>query len=152
MGWDIYSVGSLKELDQLLRLVLSKRPNRVGFEVLNNRTFSLLSRPWSGSHPSFLLSGYCRQSVQGSNSWLTSFHCTSLRTNRTTTIPPLHGVVFNCFMTTLKKSHCIIQERLCTVFQKRALQLRKLVWIYSEDFYSVLNWYNVAKYIEFYVR
>jgi hypothetical protein len=34
---------------------------------------------------------------------------------------------------------------------KRALQLWKLMHIYSEDMYSVLNCHNVAKHAEFYL-
>jgi hypothetical protein len=38
-----------------------------------------------------------------------------------------------------------------TDVSKRALQLRKLIWTYSEDMYSVLNCHNVAKYTKFYL-
>jgi hypothetical protein len=34
---------------------------------------------------------------------------------------------------------------------KRALQLRKLIEIYTEDIYNVLNCQNVAKHTEFYL-
>jgi hypothetical protein len=34
---------------------------------------------------------------------------------------------------------------------KRASQLQKLIYIYLEDMYSVLNCYNVAKYTECYL-
>jgi hypothetical protein len=34
---------------------------------------------------------------------------------------------------------------------KRALQLWNLVYIYSEDMYSVLNCHTVPKHIEFYL-
>jgi hypothetical protein len=37
------------------------------------------------------------------------------------------------------------------VFQKRVLQLLKLIQIYSEDMYSVLNCRNVAEHTEFYL-
>jgi hypothetical protein len=34
---------------------------------------------------------------------------------------------------------------------KRALQLWEIIWIYSEDMFSVLNYHNIAKYAELYV-
>jgi hypothetical protein len=34
----------------------------------------------------------------------------------------------------------------------RAEQIWKLICLYSEDLYSVLNRYNVAKYTQFYLR
>jgi hypothetical protein len=37
------------------------------------------------------------------------------------------------------------------VFQKRALQLSKLIYIYSEDIHRALNCHNVANYSKFYL-
>jgi hypothetical protein len=48
-----------------------------------------------------------------------------------------------------------VAERRATIIQgdsKRPLQLSKLIYIYSEDMYSILNCHNVAKHPEFYLE
>jgi hypothetical protein len=45
----------------------------------------------------------------------------------------------------------ISQRVLIQGVSKRALQLRNLLYVYSEDMYSILNCHNVAKHTEFYL-
>jgi hypothetical protein len=45
----------------------------------------------------------------------------------------------------------LIEQAIIQSVSKSALQLRNLIYIYSEDIYSVLNGHNGAKQIEFYL-